>query len=396
VENQKESYQAIINACLFLTPFLLGGIGILLVVIIWNQYRIEKRNMKAFIKISPTGVKDISDQLVKFRKSLINDESFESRWLSNMSEDFEALQELEYNSTYSTKHNSQLIKYEDFRKRYFKYIFRVTCYTLILIGITIWDLVSTQKAIRVIYNRQGQLQFANYLSNRATTGYSAFLASFITNNTLMVERETAKGAMYDAIWELKKIQGEIPSRFLEIDGNYNPDVKSIIFDNNPTCKGFTSDVIRHCNYLLSQGQPVNMMVASSAFQNMLKERYQAYINNNVTTLPELWKIALTKVDIFLSTLMTIAYEAQMIVNIMDKTLTEKISENRHARNLIMVIFSISLVIFSILIWIDILRVIRDVYNDFKKVLQVVPPNLVLSSYLLKKFLHETSNQLKYN
>jgi len=267
---------------------------------------------------------------------------------------------------------------------------------LILIGITIWDLISTQRAISVIYNRQGQLQFANYLSNRATTGYSAFNSLFITDNTLFVEHKTPKDAMYDAIVELQKIQTEIPSRFLEIDGKYNPRVQSIIFDNNPKCKGFTPDVIRHCQYLLSQGQPMNMMVVSSSYLNMMKARYQLYENNNATTLQELWKVGLSNVDTFLSTLVTIAYEAQMIVNIMDETLTEKISENRHARNLIMIIFSISLVIFSILSWIDILRVIRDVYNDFKKVLQIVPPNLVLSSYLLKKFLHETSNQLIYN
>jgi len=396
VEKQKKSYQNIMNLCLFMTPFLLAGIGFLLMSIIWNQYRIEKKNMKAFIKISPSGVKDVSVQLSKFRKSLVDDESFERKWFTSMNEDFEAIPEIEQSSTYSKKHNTQILKYEEFRKRYIKYIFRVVIYMSILIAITIWDLVSTKTAIRVIYNRQGQLQFANYISNRVTTAYTAFNILFTTNNTMGVEHETALQAMYDATKQLQTIQTEIPSRFLEIDGTYNSQVKSIVFDNNPDCIGFTADIIIHCTFLLSKGQPVNMLVANTALLSSLNSKYASYLASTKTSMGQLLGLASKNVDIMLSNFMTIAYEAQTIADIMDESLTQKISDNRDTRNDIMIIFTIGLVLVSIIIWIDILRVIRNVYNDFKKVLQIVPPNLVLSSYLLKKFLRKTSNQLLLN
>jgi len=397
VNKQKDSYQNMMNLCLVLTPFLLAGIGIILIFIIWNQHRIEKKNMKAFIKINPTGVRDISDQLVKFRKSLLNDESFENKWFANMSEDFEIVPEFDHNSAYSKRHNTQIIKYEEFRKRYLKYIFRVIFYIFILIAITIWDLVSTQKAISVIYNRQSQLQFANYIGNRVQAGYTAFNMLFFTNDGMDVEHKKPSVALLNGIDEYETIQSEIPHRLVETDKSYNPDVKAILYDNNPTCKGFLPDNIMHCQNLLAAGQPVNMMVLLALFQNWFKQKYQDYLSASPKTNSTVLVAAAYKnLNVGLSSFIAIAYEAQMISDVMNETLDQKIKENKDARTTIIIIFSITLVVISVVIWIDILRVIRDVYNDFKKVLQILPPNLVLSSYLLKKFLQSTSNHVLFN
>ncbi len=69
----------------------------------------------------------------------------------------------------------------------------------------------------------------------------------------------------------------------------------------------------------------------------------------------------------------------------------KIEEMQDLKLKIIVIFSIGLFVVSIIIWVFILKVIREAHNDFKKVLQIFPPKMVLSSYLLKKFLQQTSD-----
>jgi len=395
VQKQKQSYQIVINVCLFLTPVLLAALAILLAFIIWNQHQIEKRNLKAFIKINPKTVKEISDQLAKFKKNLINDESFERKWLSGMNEEFEVGPEFEQNSSYSKKHNTQVIIYKDFRKRYINYILRVTLYMGILIGITIWDFISTKISIRVIYNRQDQLQFANYLCNRATTAYTSFEMLYVENNTMLVEHEVTLQSLYHTTQEIQEIQTQIPSSLVEIDGSYNPDVQKILFDNDPDCKNFESDFLLHCNYLVGLGQPVNLMVVIAAYQSVLTTQYQNYLTANKTTEASLLAVAYENVYVLLSDWMVLSYEALMISDIMNETLDQKIDENKNARAVIITVFSISIMVISIVIWIDILRVIRDVHNDFKKVLQIFPPNLVLSSYLLKNFLQQTANQVLF-
>jgi len=379
-----------------MAPFLLAGIGLILIVIIWNQHRIEKKNMKAFIKLNPTKVKDVSENLGKFRKSLINEESFERKWFSNMSGEFEILPEFEQSSSYSKKHNTQIIQDQEFRRRYIRYIFKVIFYISILIAITIWDLIATRESIAVIYNRQGQLQFGNYICNRVASAYVSFNMMFALNNTKDVEHRPAKDTMYQAIQDIQAIQSEMSTRFLEIDKTYNPAVKKILFDNNPNCEGFLPDNILYCRLLLAKGQPVNMIVANSAYISLLRGKYQDYENANKTTIATVMSAVYNNLQTILPNFALIAHEAKTISDIMDDSLDQKINSNKNARSTIIIVFSTILTIVSILIWIDILRVIRNVYNDFKKVLQIFPPNLVLSSYLLKKFLRKTARNLMIN
>jgi len=392
VEKQKQSYQSVITLCLVLTPSLLAGIGVLLALIIFNQYRIEQKNLKAFIKIKPTGVKDIADRLASFKKNLINEETFESKWFANLGEDLDLPPETEKGSSYSKKHNNQIIRYNEFRQRYMKYIGRVAGYIFILIGITIWDLVSTKKAIKVIYNYQDQLQFANYISSRVTAGYASFPILFFTNNTMKVEHLTAYEALAQASKEVTAIQSEIPGMFLDVDGNYIPDVKTIIYDNDPTCSTMPSDALSYCQALVNTGQPVNMIAAVAVYQGYLSTKTSDYENADKSTSATILASAYKNIQTFLPNFYLIATEAQMIADVVDVNLTSKISETENNRTIIIVIFSIALVIVSTLIWFHILQVIREVYNDFKKVLQIFPPSLVLSSYLLKKFLKRTSNE----
>jgi len=215
---------------------------------------------------------------------------------------------------------------------------------------------------------------------------------YMMNNTQYVEHKIPKVALKDTILELETLQSEIPDRFLETDKTYNPQVKAILFNDNPTCKDINSDNLLYCQYLVRNGQPVNMMVAHSAYLTQLKQKYDAYPRASQTTMPDLLAVAYQDVYRLLSNFALIAAEAKIITDVMDATLTEKIHQNRDARTVIIVIFSISLGTISLIIWIDILRVIKNVYNDFKKVLQIFPPNLILSSYLLKNFLKKTANR----
>ena len=390
VQEQKESFENITNAFLILSPFLLVGIGILLSLIIWNQYRIEKRNMKAFIKIPTAGVKTIAERLSQFKKKLVSQESFEKSWEGTSGHNSIKFQESEQTASYSKRAHDHKIIYNKFRARYYKYITKVFVCISILVAITIWDLIATQRAIKVIYNRQNQLQFANYISNRATLSHLAYFNLFFTNNELITEHRTPLDSLVQAAKDMRTIQTEIPKKFLEVDGTYDPEVRRIIFENNLTCQGFQTAYSVYCKALLSAGIPVNMIVVASALQDLLAIKIKNYQDADKASIKKVIEAAYWSPST-LQYFVTIAEEAQMIGEIMDKSMTSKIEETEELRNTIIVIFSIGLLLVSLFVWFYIFRVIREVYNEFKKVLQVLPPNLVLSSYLLKRFLQETSH-----
>ena len=380
-----------IYKALLAIPFLLIGIGSLLILIIWNQYRIEKKNMKAFIKIPSQEVKIIKNRLLKFQNDLLNQETFEKKWASKIPHDLQDRLKINPISAYSRRSETQHIKYTEFRKRYYKYVLRVILCISALVTITICDLIITRQAIDVIYNRQAQVQFASKISNRASLAYVGICSVLMTNDSLIVEHQPAINITGLLVDELREIQSEIPQRFLEVDGTYDPDVKEILFGNNVACTDFVARFVSYCKSLLDQGFHVNLMTQTSGLQTILFGKYHWWNTLNRTSKQELSDVNQANTSNLLANFAMTAQQAQRVVNFMHKSMTNKISEMQNSRRIIIIIFSISLFVVGFLIWIYILKVIREVYNNFKKVLQLFPPNLILSSYLLKQFLQKTSS-----
>jgi len=396
VLEEKQSYENITIACLTLIPILLVGIGLLLISIVIKQYQLEKELMKALIRVRSSGMKDISDRIRRFQKSLTSEEDFGTDWFETVNEDLDvviSLQSGQATSGYSKQHDTRLVKYETFRKRYYQYIVRVVLYLSFLVAVNIWDWVSTTSGNKVIYHRMDELQYAQFIGNRVTVIYTSFTLLFYTNNTLKVELKSALDFALDGVEEVKVINNQMYERFKEIDGSYNPEVKRIIYENNPSCSGFIGISLVQCGNLVKVGQATNMMALGTLFESMMGSKIQDYLSiRNSTSLTEIVDVSYINLPLLLPSFVLITFEAQLIVEIIDKNLEVNMQDTKNNRSYILVVFSWFLVVVSVLFWIRILKKIREVYNDFKKVLQIFPPGLTLSSYLLKKFVISTSNQ----
>jgi len=390
VQKQRRSFQDTTNVFLVLNPFLLTGIGALLIFIILNQYRIEKEQMEAFIKIPSRGVQIIAEQLAQFKKDLAKEETFEDKWASNMSQELKSLDKIDRASSYSKSAENHQIRYASFRTRYQKYILRVILCMSILVTITLVDLITTHHSIKVIYNLQNQMQFANYISNRVLVTHQTFIQLFYTNNTMKVEHMEPLEGLKVRAELLKQILSEIPDRFLQVDGSYNPEIQKILFVNNPTCKGFVPSFIHYCTVLIGQGKQVNLMAALNYFQRRIATKLLDYYTVKDKSLAAI-AAAANWGEFPLQSALVLTETAHRMAGILDKSMNEKILEMEDTKLLIIVIFSVGLVIVSVVIWFYILKAIREVNNDFKKVLQIFPSTMILSSFLLKRFLQQTTS-----
>jgi len=396
IDEKKQSYNSLTIACIILVPFLLIGVGALLAGIIVNQYQIEKRQMGALLKIRYSGMKDVLDRIKKFQRNLINEESFEGNWFQTIDESLHvvnSLQNAKSTAGYSKEHNTRTIKSEKFKRRYYQYIIRVILYISVLVGISIWDWVSTNHSGKVIYHTIDQIQYANYISNRVIVAYVSFVVLFATNNTMPVEHGTALEAVVNGAAEARVIQNQFLETFKDLDGNYDPEIKAIIYNNDPSCSLFTEDRgLSNCEDLVEMGLPTNMMSTITSFESLMSTKKQDFDNADKSSSSTLITALYSYLPDLLPNAIVTTYEAQSIADIADTFLLKKIKETKDNRTVILGIFSLCLLVAGLFIWLHILKQIREVYNDFKKVLQIFPPGLILSSFLLKKFLMEASNQ----
>ncbi len=387
VDEQKESLQSMCSLLVIVLPILLAGIVCLLAAIIIKQYIKEKRHLLAFLKLNPAMIQHILENLKSFERRLVHQEKLQEELIPKLIYKLEKATQF---TTYHKGHDSQIIVSGNMQKRYFLYIFKVLFYIALLIGIVILNYVLITKSINGIYKQQRQIQFANKIGSTVSVTYNAFTESFVTNNTNIIMGEKPFDLWTKNIKKVGEIQEEMYSAFQLDDGTYDPDVKAILFEQI-NCSVFTAASNVTCVTLNTYGIPTSLISTINLYKNMLDIKYAQYLAVSKASLGLMIVTALKSVSYILAGYRVSASSSEILSDLLSEKLTHKIDNIYDLATTILVIFSLTLVAVSVLIWFQILTKVKKVNDDFKKVLAVLPPNIVLSSFLLKTFLSKTSN-----
>jgi len=86
----------------------------------------------------------------------------------------------------------------------------------------------------------------------------------------------------------------------------------------------------------------------------------------------------------------LAGQCTTISEFLNADFKDETSASLHRRNAVLIVFAILMILLCVLIWIYVLKKIKEADNQFKTVLKSFPAGLVLSSFILKRFLIETS------
>jgi len=128
----------------------------------------------------------------------------------------------------------------------------------------------------------------------------------------------------------------------------------------------------------------------SYFRSFLQDKYEEFYTSDRSSFVTLFETLFQGVTAVTMASSLICFHAQLMNAIINSNLTDSISHASNTQTTLLVVFVVCLILVSLLIWIQILKRIKEVRNDFKRVLQVLPPKLVLSSFLLKQFLNQAS------
>ena len=387
VKQQKDNLQIAINLSVIVLPILLAGIVVLLSLIIWKQYQKEKENLLAFLKLNPLMIQHILENLKTFQRKLARLEDFTEELRPTV------LYRLEYSSQFSSGYHKnqdlKTINSMNMKKRYIGYVLQILLYISILIIIVIVNYALITKATKEIYRKQGQIQYANDISMTVSITFISEIDSFVTNNTNYIMRQRPFDLFKTGIQDVAQIQTNIYKEFQDENGEYDPEVKTLIFEEI-SCDRFTAGPYTFCNSLISLGQTMKMVSILTLYKNMLDNKYVQYLAVNKSSFATMIAVATTQVSYLqASSAVTSAY-AQLISQAIGKKLAASVDDIYDLGTAILIVFSLSLVVVSLLIWFQVLTKVKEVNNNFKKVLAVFPPNIILSSFLLKSFLNQTS------
>ena len=390
ISDQRESFEEAIVLCLLVTPILLAVMALVLTFIIFNQYRMEKHYMETFLKLHPKGIKIALNSFFDFKRRIDNEDWQQDNSQSDLSDLFSvAIQNLQIKQ-YHKKENDQLIKYSQTQKRYYKYVLRILFYSILLLGIMAWNYITSTHSKDTIYKMHEQIQFANSLSEKVVTTYVSFVELFASNNTNYIAHNLPETELINSIKNLQDIQSQLLDVFSNSDNENNAQVKAVLYDDGGCEKLNLVTSQAYCTTMINTGKLTAIAPALAYFEGLMQGKFKAYQDVKLSSMANIFATALTNIDQSVMASAVIASKAQLITTILSENLSDQISNFYHQRTLIIIIFLITLSLAGFLFWFEILVKIREVNNDFKRVLQIFPADFVLSSFLLKKFIKETT------
>jgi len=388
VQNQKEHYQLIIILCLVIIPLLLAGIGFMLVWIIYQQYQAEKSLLLAFLKINHKAVEAILLKLQDLEQCLISDEYLDHQGSTLLTET-----QLVFSNTsqYDRKQGLQIIKTSALQKRYWNYFFKAFGYLAILLSIIIANFVSAQSSIKTIYKRQDQLEVISSVAPDLCLIYCVSTELITSNNTLPVENAYPLNATAQHLKYLRELPTQLREIFDEVSETQESNIYDILYKNN-NCENLSGIYNYYCLLLVQTGMRTDVFSALSYFEQIVIERANLYQSQNFSnmTIGDFVHLSNRNAGNMLQAFEVTVGNSELLVDIVSAKLKQNTDEAQENRSKFLIGFLASLVIVSFLFWFQILKKLGEVNNNFKKVLQVFPSDLILANFVLKTFLQNTS------
>ena len=384
-----DDIQFIIITYLILAFILLGIVNFTLLLNVWKQYVREKNNMIAFTRLNINEVKIVMNKINHFKNVLEKDSSFEeSQGMPSIAE-FAKVSDLG-NYKRTVKEHVKTPRYSGITRKYLLYVRSWAVFLGFLVGVIIWSALTAQGYLSSFKDKLHQLDFMNRMNTKVNLATLIFMELTPYNGQTLIENVRTEIGALNVINDIKNIRNELNEVIVNSDLINIGKIERTLFYNG--CAELDPSSASYCKVLSIKGIQSAFLQLITAFENFIVDRYNAFLVSDRTTA-SLKEIEVTGYDTLISLKRILTMEIAIISSTVSKTLEDYIKNGNNQRNLVFVVCSICLLILLCLVWVYILKRLSEADNQFKKVLRMLPGDLVFSSFLLKSFLMKTSHGL---
>jgi len=209
----------------------------------------------------------------------------------------------------------------------------------------------------------------------------------IGNGSTLIKNVPTRDGIYDVIDDLILLQREVTDIIVKSDLVNNPTIRTILYEDG--CPFFETSIQQYCDILRLKEIKPSLVQLLVLLETYVVQRQQSYSNSDKTA-EALKAIQLQNYDTLVSIKRVLSGGSTTIATIIDSDYENHMFSYRTRRHTFFIVLAISYFVMFFLIWFSILRHLKEVHNQFKKVIQTLPYNLILSSFLLKTFLIKSS------
>jgi len=390
VTQEEEQVDVISNQNLIITICIISGFTVLISAAIWKLYVREKMNLTSVIRLKTMRIKDALHMTHEFIRIVNTDELF----LKDDSDHTyaESTRRKAKNDSSGkvgiTRENSKIPKSKGILMRYLTHLGKTFILASVLVGIIVWSAILVKNSTKFFHTKQEQTYFAEYLRVRVYILQIAAQELLSAPTIATIENIEIDPWMALALENLKDLRITASTIFQNDDGNYDTELEDILY--NDGCLPIISTQAQFCGILASKGMSRGVIYLLTSYGDVIGNRVERYESSDKSAQAKR-DIEALDVELLVAISLVLSDQCTYITNYLNAKTLENLETSSKHKNIAIAVSSFAVFALAIIFWFYIFKALREAYNKFKNVLRIIPPDLVLSSFLLKNFLIKTSN-----
>jgi len=389
VQNQNDVLQGIYVKYIILILLLNLALVFVTLKMIWSQYSRNRKLMFGVMNLSSRAIECLLENQKKFSHALAkeNNMNFMDMAFYNCIDSPQLGNFLPMEIRNSKKRSIDSINFKSTRKRFWLYSVVLGILVVFLSTIMIVSYIPTSTSISNFNKRIVQINYLTRASSNFARANTAAMEIFASNNTLEMRNDLVETAYKGFIKTIASLRDQLLTLFIDEELLKNSHVQKILFGDG--CYLLDSSEWIYCNALVSKSIKGNLAQMMGKFEAYLTERFLKYENSDKSAA-DLKAIRINDIDVLFTLKRTMSNECILLLDLVDNAFEDRLKKFDKDKN---VGFSVSLVTFFLMIgviWVLILHPVKEQDNRFKNVLKAFPPKVIISNFVLKKFMLETS------
>ena len=365
---------------------LIGIMTVISILMIVSQYNKEKKHMIAFIRIADDRIKQEQAHLQKYKKMLQEDRLFDEDSAPEPMQFVKLGLKGKAGNRRLTFINRQNSDYSGIFRKYCFLSLKLIILALILVCFVTVGFTSARNSVTYLHQKLHQLFFSDRMRSRLNLAVLASIVIFLEPSTTQIQNRLIVDQLDRAIEDIKVIRGEIQSVY-DIKGLSDDFIlEKIIYEDG--CQYMTGFSAKGCAAQMQGSSLLSLVTAASDLEHAVTNRYDLYQESNKSA-QHLIDIAVSTFNMTVNPNIVLQGESNLISTMINNYYDQSLEEANTKSSLIFGITCGITVLVGLLAWLGVVREVREVDNRFKKVLQTLPPNLILSNFVLKAYLLKT-------
>jgi len=391
LEARKIHFSTLVTSYFAIALSLIIFVVFMFIYALYLQANNESKNLLALTKLKPASIQSLQKDFLAFRNIL-----FESHLYSSKRDSFYS-QPLIDQGGFSRKakekqHQIQYPVYKGLWIPYYVSFLKVSVLIFILIGFFLADFLLFKSYLNRLSTKALQINFIEQINSRLGIISGSFLEMISENDNTIISNIQASASLQN---QMQQVSTKIKSISNVIGIGSSEDnvlIQDILYGNSCQYLQETRYSYDLCESLGNYQEQVGLVNLLSNLEALLNSLYLKFINSDRTsdTLFTLQLEAFNKISTYIFLVLKPAN--MMIADVLNDDFSSMVDRSQLLNITLTTVIVLLIVGECLAIHFLIINRLKQKETQFRRILAMFPPSIVLPNFILKSYLIKTSNQ----